>query len=93
MQRLRTIAENACLGTQGPAPGVSDLDQPGAKHTIVEKLAGWFNQISAMEETKTFLSRVATDPFPGTPEATAALLRADYERWGQYVKLAKIEPQ
>jgi tripartite-type tricarboxylate transporter receptor subunit TctC len=65
----------------------------GVPRPIVEKLAGWFNQISAMEETKTFLSRVATDPFPGTPEATAALLRADYERWGQYVKLAKIEPQ
>jgi tripartite-type tricarboxylate transporter receptor subunit TctC len=65
----------------------------GTPRAIVERLAGWFNQITNSEDTKTFLARAALDAFPGTPESMAALLKADMERWGGYVKLAKIEPQ
>jgi len=65
----------------------------GAPRAIVDKLAGWFNQITGMDDTKTFLTRGALDPFPGSPESMAALLRTETERWGRYVKLAKIEPQ
>ena len=35
----------------------------------------------------------ALDAFPGSPESMAALLKTETERWGRYVKLAKIEPQ
>jgi hypothetical protein len=38
-------------------------------------------------------SALATDPFPGTPESMAALLRTEIDQWGRYVRLAKIEPQ
>ncbi len=65
----------------------------GTPKPIVEKLAAWFNQITAMEETKQFLARAAFDALPGTPESMTALLKTDAERWGRYVKLAKIEPQ
>lgn len=65
----------------------------GTPKPIVDRLAALFNQISTSEETKTFLQRSATDPFPGTSESMATLLKADHERWGRYVKLAKIEPQ
>lgn len=65
----------------------------GTPRPIVEKLAGWFNQITGAEETKAFLARAALDAFPGTPESMAALLRTELERWGGFVKLAKIEPQ
>ena len=65
----------------------------GTPRAIVDKLAGWFNQITGMDDTKTFLARGALDPFPGSPESMAALLRTETERWGRYVKLAKIEPQ
>jgi len=65
----------------------------GTPRAIVDKLAGWFNQITGMDDTKTFLTRGALDPFPGSPESMAALLRTETERWGRYVKLAKIEPQ
>ena len=60
---------------------------------LVDRLSGLFNQISTSEETRSFLQRTATDPFPGTSESMDALLKADHERWGRYVKLAKIEPQ
>ena len=65
----------------------------GTPRAIIERLAGWFNEITNAEETKTFLARAALDAFPGTPESMAALLKQDMERWGGYVKLARIEPQ
>jgi len=65
----------------------------GTPKPIIDKLAGWFNQITAAEDTKAFLARGALDPFPGSPESMAALLATETERWGRYVKLAKIEPQ
>jgi tripartite-type tricarboxylate transporter receptor subunit TctC len=65
----------------------------GTPRPIIDKLAGWFNQITASEETRQFLARSALDPFPGSPESMAALLKTEVERWGRFVKLAKIEPQ
>jgi tripartite-type tricarboxylate transporter receptor subunit TctC len=65
----------------------------GTPKPIVDKLAEWFNQITATEETRAFLERTAFDPFPGTPESMTALLKTDAERWGRYVKAANIEPQ
>jgi tripartite-type tricarboxylate transporter receptor subunit TctC len=65
----------------------------GTPRAIVDRLAGWFNQITHAEDTKAFLARAALDAFPGSPESMAALLKADMERWAGYVRLAKIEPQ
>ena len=65
----------------------------GTPKPVVDKLAGWFNQITATEETRQFLERAAFDAFPGTPDSMAALLKSDAERWGRYVRVAKIEPQ
>jgi len=65
----------------------------GTPRPIVDKLAGWIGQINASEETRQFLHNVATDVFSGTSESMAALIRQDTERWGRFVKLAKIEPQ
>ena len=65
----------------------------GTPKPVVEKLAGWFNQITAAEDTKQFLANSAFDPFPGSPEQMQALLKSDAARWKRYVELAKIEPQ
>jgi tripartite-type tricarboxylate transporter receptor subunit TctC len=65
----------------------------GTPRAAIERLAGWFNQVNAMPETKQFLARQAADAFPGSPASMSALMKADVERWGGYVKLAKIEPQ
>jgi tripartite-type tricarboxylate transporter receptor subunit TctC len=65
----------------------------GTPRPVIDRLAGWFNQINAAEDTKAFLANYALDALPGTPESMAALLKKDMERWGGYVKLAKIEPQ
>ena len=68
--------------------GPKNLPRP-----IVDRLAGWMNEISQMDETRQFLAKVATDVMTGTPEQMATMLRQEYDRWGRIVKLAKIEPQ
>jgi tripartite-type tricarboxylate transporter receptor subunit TctC len=65
----------------------------GTPKPIVERLAGWFNQITNEDDTKQFLARAAFDPFPGSPDQMQALLVSDAARWKGYVELAKIEPQ
>ena len=65
----------------------------GTPKPIVERLAGWFNQITNDPDTKEFLTRAAFEPFPGSPEQMTALLKTDAARWKGYVELAKIEPQ
>lgn len=63
----------------------------GTPRPIIDKLAGWFNQINTMPETKEFLARSVVEVFPGSPESMAAHLKAETERWGRFVALAKIE--
>jgi len=65
----------------------------GTPRPVIERLAGWFNQINTTPETKQFLARQAADAFPGSPESMTALMKTEGARWGRYVKLAKIEPQ
>jgi tripartite-type tricarboxylate transporter receptor subunit TctC len=64
----------------------------GTPRPVVDKLAAWFNQITASEDTRKFLETIASDPFPGSSESMAALMKAETENWGKYVRLARIEP-
>jgi tripartite-type tricarboxylate transporter receptor subunit TctC len=45
-----------------------------------------------MPETEQFLTNIGTDVFKTTPAETRALLEEEIKKWGEYVKLAKIEP-
>ena len=66
----------------------------GTPPEVIRKLAGWINDIAKSEETRRFLSAtLVADPFSGTPESLAAQLQQQYVRWGELVKIAKIEPQ
>jgi tripartite-type tricarboxylate transporter receptor subunit TctC len=60
---------------------------------IVARLGAWFNQIDRMDETKTFLERIASVPMTDDTAAADARLKRDIELWGPLVKAAKIEPQ
>jgi len=64
-----------------------------APQPVVEKLEGWFNQIVAMEETKKFLANTGTESFPGNSKFLAEYLVKEIKKWGDLIKLAKIEPQ
>ncbi len=60
---------------------------------IVDKINGWFNQILASEETKTFLRNAGGDPWISTPDEGQARLRKDIADWETYVRIAKLKPQ
>ena len=64
----------------------------GTPQPILDKLETLFNQIAVDEETKTFLANLGNDPFPGNSQKLKALLDKDIKAWGEYVKIAKIEP-
>jgi len=107
--RVRILAVTAArrTGTLPDVPTLAEVGIPGidiapwwgvvvpagTPRPVIDKLAGWFNQITNSEETKQWLARSALDAFPGSPESMAALLKTEVERWGSYVKLAKIQPQ
>jgi tripartite-type tricarboxylate transporter receptor subunit TctC len=92
MPEIPTLAEAGVEGID-IAPWWGVVVPAGTPQPIIDKLAGWFNRITASEETKQFLARAALDPFPGSPEQMAALLKSEVERWGTFVRLAKIQPQ
>jgi len=87
-----TLAESG-LGEFDITPWWGVVVPAGTPRPIIDKLAAWFNQITATEETGKFLARAALDAFPGSPESMAALLRTETERWAGFVRLAKIQPQ
>jgi tripartite-type tricarboxylate transporter receptor subunit TctC len=60
---------------------------------IVDQLGKWVSQVVATDETKAFLNRVASDPFISTPDEAQALFLQQIKDWGDYVRLANIEPQ
>ena len=92
MPEIPTLAQAGFEGVD-IAPWWGVVVPAGTPRPVIDKLAGWFNQITASDETRQFLARAALDPFPGSPEQMAALLRTEMERWGGFVKLAKIQPQ
>jgi len=81
------------LGEFDIAPWFGVVVPASTPRPIIERLAGWFNQITTSADTKEFLARASLDPFPGSPEQMASHLRTETERWGRWVKMAKIEPQ
>jgi len=87
-----TLAELG-MGEFDIAPWFGVVVPAGTPRAVVDRLAGWFNQITTSEDARQFLARSAFDAFPGSPESMAALLKTETERWGRWVKLAKIEPQ
>jgi len=87
-----TLAELG-LGQGDVSPWWGVVVPAGTPRPIVDKLAGWFNQITNAADTQQFLANQAFDPFPGSPEQMTTLMRTDAARWKGYVELAKIQPQ
>jgi tripartite-type tricarboxylate transporter receptor subunit TctC len=60
---------------------------------IANKINQWFTEIAKMPETKTFLNASGADPMIRTPDEAQKMFLAAIKEWGEYVRLAKIEPQ
>jgi tripartite-type tricarboxylate transporter receptor subunit TctC len=60
---------------------------------IVAQLNRWFSEVVAMEETQSFLKTYGGDPWISTPEEGQARLVRDIIAWGDYIRIARLEPQ
>jgi tripartite-type tricarboxylate transporter receptor subunit TctC len=96
--RLNAIPDVPTMAESG-VPGM-DLTSWWALHVpagtpaeVKAALNGWMKQVLEMEETKKFLNQFGGDPFISTPDVGQALFIKDEKNWGDYVRLAKIDPQ
>jgi tripartite-type tricarboxylate transporter receptor subunit TctC len=82
--------------------GGVDLDLPGwwavfapagTPRPIVDQLNKLFSDLVRTEEGAAFFMRLGNDPWATTPEEGKAFYLKEYKDWGEYVRIAKIEPQ
>ena len=64
----------------------------GTPKPVIDKINQWFVQMVSSAETKAFLNKFGGDPFINTPEKAQELFERAIKDWGDYVRLAKIEP-
>ena len=65
----------------------------GTPKPIVDKLSGWFAEITNSQDTKEFMGKLATETWAGGPDDLRQLIASELEAWGKYIALAKIEKQ
>ena len=65
----------------------------GTPKETIDQLNAWFAQVVDTPEARAFSVTIASDPWVTTPAEAQAYFLKDIARWGEYVKIAKIEPQ
>ena len=97
-QRLAAIPDIPTMAESGVSG--MDLTSWWAVHLpsatprpIIDQINTWFNKILTMDDTREFLNKFGGDPFISTPDAAQALFVKEEAAWGEYVRIAKIEPQ
>jgi tripartite-type tricarboxylate transporter receptor subunit TctC len=105
--RLRILAVSTAtrLAAAAELPTMTELGIPmdltgwwaamvrsGTPKPVIDKIHQWFVQIVSTDETKVFLNKFGGDPFINTPEKGQAMFETAIKEWGEYVRMAKIEP-
>jgi len=65
----------------------------GTPKPVVDRINQWFVQMVGSPDAKKFLNSFGGDPYISTPEAAQQHLLKSIQDWGEYVRLAKIQPQ
>lgn len=60
---------------------------------VIERLNAESVKAMSAPDTRERLHAMGGEPGPGTPEQTAAFLRAEYERWGKVIREAGIKAE
>ena len=105
--RMRLLAVGAATRMQS-APDIPTLTESGYQtdirswwaalvpaatpRPIVDQLNAWFSQVVATEDAKKFLNGIASDPWVSKPEEGQAYFLQQIKDWGDYVRVANIEP-
>ena len=64
----------------------------GTPQAVIESQAGWWNQIVAMPETRTFMTTISVEVLAGDTAKLKGLLDKALKDWETFVKVGKIEP-
>jgi tripartite-type tricarboxylate transporter receptor subunit TctC len=64
----------------------------GTPKTAIDTIHKWFVQMVSSEETKKFLNSFGGDPYINSPEQAQQMFETAIKEWGEYVRMAKIEP-
>ena len=59
---------------------------------VVDQLHAAFRTVVESEDGKKFLNGFASDPWTLTPDEAQAFWRKQVNEWGDFVRIAKIEP-
>jgi tripartite-type tricarboxylate transporter receptor subunit TctC len=96
-KRLEAAPDLPTMAEQGIAMDLSlwwGVMVPAATpDPIAHKINQWFSEIVRQPETKKFLNDSGADPMVRTPDQAQAMFLAAIKEWGDYVRLAGIEPQ
>ena len=80
------IGQSSILGTQHV-----ELAAPAGTHpAIVRKLQAAINEVIKSPEYQASITKIGGEAKPGTSEDLAALIAADYKRWGEVAKAAGV---
>jgi tripartite-type tricarboxylate transporter receptor subunit TctC len=105
--RVRLLASGSAkrFDAIGDLPTMTELGMPmdvtnwwaamvasGTPKPVVERIHEWFVQIVSTDETKAYLNKMGGDPYIATPDNAQQLFEAAVKEWGEYVRIAKIEP-
>jgi tripartite-type tricarboxylate transporter receptor subunit TctC len=105
--RLRILAVSTAkrLDAASELPTMTELGIPmdltgwwaamvptGTPKPVIDKVHQWFVQMVSSNETKAFLNKFGGDPFINTPEQAQEMFESAIRQWGDYVRMAKIEP-
>jgi tripartite-type tricarboxylate transporter receptor subunit TctC len=65
----------------------------GTPQPVIDQIHKWFGEIVSTDETKKFLNSFGGDPNIMKPDEAQAQFLKEIRNWGDYVKMAKIQPQ
>ena len=92
MTEFPTIAESGLPGYEAYA-WAGMIAPTGTPREIITRLNREIVQILKRKDVADQLLREGTVPIPDTPEDFTAYMKAEIKKWGEVVKLAKIQPE
>jgi tripartite-type tricarboxylate transporter receptor subunit TctC len=95
--RMKSAAELPTLTEQGFKMDVrtwwAAIVPSATPKPVVNLINGWFAKVVDTPEAHAFNATIASDAWMTKPDEAQAYFLADIKRWGEYVTVAKIEPQ
>jgi tripartite-type tricarboxylate transporter receptor subunit TctC len=89
---IPTMAESGFAGFE-LTPWWAVYGPAGLPQPIVDKVAGWLNEIVASDETKRFFAQTGAVPFKGNGKILHNFEIAEIAKWGKIFRAAGVEPE